>query len=620
VTDEKEFAKKTATRFAIVAGALLIVLGTAVLSSQSVSRLFLSVISMLKGNPPASHWLDNLRLLGFDVLLIGIVTLALGWLVIPRWSSLANRGFVLALSSTPVRAILLIWFLITVSRLSLPYLGNEVDILPSARQSVQRSWLPNDWYLNLEIGYRQPFNFVSGSLVSLLGFRCGAYIGRLLIYFLLAVALYAFFKAFRLRLSYGLLAVLLFLSNQSLIAGEWIAGGVETKTIAYALVILSCATFFQKRYLLGFAFAGAAMSFHALVGLYAMFCIAVALLLTGTSRPQWRTYVTHSWPFFLTGIFGLQAIIIHLLPQHGIRVIEAWEIYVTYRVPHHVLPSAWPAYLWVAKLSLATCLFLVMYFIAGHSRAIRFISAYALGSVLLFFFGLSLYTWGETHQLRYYWFRFPDVMVPFMSIILIAFALDVFPDRRKLMLSIPDNLQNRMRALLTLGRPTLLTVAVILIMLQSTYQLQMRHRGSPEEKARVTATGPVLEWIEENTSKDAVFLVDPTMSDFYIRAQRSMFVSFKHSPQSAADILEWYKRIKIANGNRPPAKSGFGSLEEIKTDFYNLDEDEIRQIGDSYRVDYYLGLPQQPLTFDRVYSDTNFTLYKTNGVTPVTGK
>ena len=119
-----------------------------------------------------------------------------------------------------------------------------------------------------------------------------------------------------------------------------------------------------------------------------------------------------------------------------------------------------------------------------------------------------------------------------------------------------------------------------------------------------------LEWISENTPKDAIFLVDPTMSDFYIYAQRAIFVSWRHSPQSASDILEWYERIKLSNGNRNPEKRGYSSQKELSTNFYHLDDDQIRQIANSHRIGFYLGLPYQQLPFERLYSNSSFAIYK----------
>ncbi len=334
-----------------------------------------------------------------------------------------NESF---LSLAAISAILLIWMLISIKQFSFNYITNEVDILPSAKQFVERKWLPNDWYLNLDIDYRQPFNLGLGALVSWLGLQYGAYAGRLLVYLLLAVSIYTLFRAFGLRISFGLLVFLFFLDHQSLITGEWIVGGVD--------------------------------------------------------------------------------------------------------------------------------------------------------------------------------FRFPDVMVPFMIAVLVAIVVNDIADGRLKIPSLPHSLQNRMRLILSRGGAKLLALATILIVLQSTDRLRTETRN----------TRPVLEWIADNTPKQAIFLVYPAIADFYIYAQRAMFVSFRHSPQSAADILEWYKRIKLCNGNRPASKSGFRSIKEIQTNFYNLDEDLIRQIARPYGISYYLGSSQKGLTFDRAYSNGHFTVYKVN--------
>jgi len=600
----KEFGNKTGIRFVIAAGASLVIIGVAILSSQWVANLFLSLLSFVKGRPPAPHWLDKLRLIGLEVLLFGVVTVVIAWLVLQRWS--------LAVSLSQKHFVILIWLLIIAKTFSFRYLINEVDTLPSAKQFLEHNWLPNDWYLNLDIGYRLAFNLTLGPLVNWLGFQYGSYVGRLLVYLFLAVATYALFRAFRLRFWLGLLILFFFLNHQSLVADEWMVGGVDTKTIAYAFVILSFSTFFRKRYLLGFAFTGAAVSFHVLVGLYAMFCMAVAILLNRAWRSEWRIYIRRSWPFFVTGILGFRAMIKQLLLQTDVDVTKAWELYVKYRVPRHVFPAAWSGeYGWIVVLVLATGLFLAIYFFR-QSQTSRFIAAYALGSVSLFLFGLAIYASEEIPLLRYYWFRFPDVMVPFMSAVLMTLLLNDFADGRLTIPSLSQSLQSKAQVILNREGPILVPLAIIILMIvPAVYQYQTEHKDF-EKINRAEAKRHVLEWIAENTPRQAVFLVDPTISDFYIYAQRARFVSFKHSPQSSPDILEWYKRIKLCNGNRSPEKSGFDSEEELQTNFYNLDDDQIRQIAHSYRINYYLGLPKQRLLFEHTYGNAYFTLYKVN--------
>ena len=84
----------------------------------------------------------------------------------------------------------LIWLVILAQEFAFNrFSGNEVDVLPAARQIVNHSWLPGDWYLNLDIGYRKLFNYLAGILVDQLGFLYGAYAGRILAYSILALAL-----------------------------------------------------------------------------------------------------------------------------------------------------------------------------------------------------------------------------------------------------------------------------------------------------------------------------------------------------------------------------------------------------------------------------------------------
>jgi succinate dehydrogenase/fumarate reductase cytochrome b subunit len=135
-------------------------------------------------------------------------------------------------------------------------------------------------------------------------------------------------------------AVVQFPNNQSLVAGEWVVAGVDPKASAFAFALLSFASFFKKRYLIGYALAEAALSFHVLIGIYALFCVMAALLLT--QRPLKENSITlfrQSWPMFITGIFGIITIFQYLLTSVGIDQNKAWEIYEKFRIPHHVLSS-----------------------------------------------------------------------------------------------------------------------------------------------------------------------------------------------------------------------------------------------------------------------------------------
>lgn len=503
--------------------------------------------------------------------------------------------------------LLLLWAVIIARVFSFNrFVGNEHDVLPFARQFFDRSWLPNDWYLNLTVGYRQVFNYIQGFLIDWLGFLDGAYIGRLLVYLILAIAFFIFFRTIGLRFFLGIIVVYLFLENQSLIAGEWIAGGADPKTVAYAFGLIAFASFFREKYLIGFALAGAALSFHVLIGIYSLFSVVMATILTqGPIKEKIILLIRKSWPFLITGIFGIIAIFQQLLPQAGIDANKAWQIYVEFRVPHHVLPSAWQGTEWIYILIIASFLFLIV-FLVFRKNALKFTSAYALACVTLFIFGLVLFFLDQTSLLRFYWFRYPDVMVPFLSLVVIALLLNGIAD---LNLSdyprIPPKI-HWVQWMLRYGLPVLFAIFAILLLAESRTYLQGKYQRGLNRKS--TKTQVALEWINENTPEEAVFLVDPLMNEFYTYAQRARFVSFSHPPQSAPELLEWFDRLTLINGNQkpdiPPAK---GKMQES---FANLDADLIEQIANEHGVSYYLGRSGTELPFRLVYQDDTFALYR----------
>jgi hypothetical protein len=615
----KSVGNKIIARIEIIAGVILMAMGLAIMYNPLVENLSLHVISFLVRRPPNLQWSGKIHLLGEGILVIGAV--AIGLFILPYWDRLKQNKTALPLAQkwdrlkqnkvvqiiAPLGAVIFIWMMITVQEFSFSFMGNEADYLPSVKQAVDHAWLPNDWYLNLNISYRQVFDFIFGQLVSKLGFVNGAYLGRLIVYLLVAIAIYIFFRTLHLHPLLGILVLLLFLNHQSLAAGEWVVGGLETKTIAYAMVILSFAFFLRKRYFTGFALAGAALSFHVLVGGYALFCILVASLLNESWRSDWRLYIKNFWPLLITGIFGFWAVIEQLLPQGGIDLNKAWNIYVYYRVPQHVMPFTWNSVPWKPELALATGLFLILYFLS-NSKATRFVAAIALGSVFLFLIGLGIFAIRDTPLLRFYWFRFPDVMVPFLGAVLIALFLNDYADRRNSINSLFQRIQRGLQTTLRLLPPVII-VFLIVMLAQQTYRLETSYKDSLYNEPGTIL--PVFTWISENTPQQAIFLVDPTESYFYIEAQRAMLVSFKHSPQSAAAILEWYKRIKLCNGNVDLEKGNSDlSIEDLHTAFYKLDGTQIQQIANLYEINYYVGLADQKLPFERVYSDSNYAVYK----------
>jgi hypothetical protein len=503
----------------------------------------------------------------------------------------------------------ILWVAIILFRFPIkPFIGNEVDVLPVARQAVEKGWLANDWYLNLAGPYREAFNLLCGPLLtSGIGFHWGAFLLRLLLYAFLAYGFYSLFRALGLRFSLMLLALVIFLSKQSLVAEGWMVGGVEAKAFAYGFILLSGAAFLEKRYWRGFAFAGAAFSFHALVGAFSLTAIFGALVLNkGEYGRDWRAIAKSSWIFPLTGIFGLFALLGYLTHLHsggGAEVTRAYEIYVGFRNPHHTLPGYWKGHYWIFRLVVSVVLLVATYLLSRSSR-LRFIAAYALSSSVFFMVGLGLFALGKIPALRYYWFRLPDVLLPLTVSIVVAVMMG-------------DLMSGKGRLGKLIERPGVrraLVGFIFLLVFLAPFSHRIGHtREESGDKASANQILPMLNWIRGHTPQGAVFLIDPTLDKFYVYAQRAQFVSFKHAPyQQPADVLEWYRRILLCNGGRRPQKSSFRVYPELRANYNHLSGEAIRAIAEQYKLDYYLSKDRRDLPFERVHSEDGYTLYRVN--------
>ena len=592
----------------VVAG-LLVVCGLIITNSEWAISLVVSVGAFVRDKIPAPDWRTKAEIIGLFLTCSGIGWILFAWLTNSFFNQRLQTRFCWQLSR-PTIQVGLIWALITVVLFDFNYMDNEEDVLPFARQFFDHGWLPNDWYLNLAIGYREAFNYFAGALVHTFGFQLGAIAGRLLIYLLFAVSFFHLFRVLCIRLVPGMLCILVFLLHQSLVAGEWMLGGLEAKSIAYALVILSMGAYMQNRLLSGAAFAGLALSLHMLIGGYALFCLGVALLASGALRGNWRRYLAKSWPFFITGCVGILAIFNHLSLQSEESTNAGWSIYVAYRVPHHLMPSAWEGVAWIPILSAGCVFFLLVFSIGKQHQVLRFVSAYAMASVVLFLIGLAIYASGELLLLRFYWFRFADVMVPFCLSILGARVVSVDATKWLQNVRLSRHLFPNGYAFVSQAGALLLIALAVFYPISGIYQWQLEERHLVRHRSWDTDSRLAFQWIGENTPRDSRFLIPPDIQDFYCRAERATFVTFKHAPQSEVDIREWYSRILQTNGGSQTKLNGIASRPELRGNFIDLTEQQIRRMSHEYDLSYLLTAPGRDLPFRLVYSNDSVGVYQ----------
>jgi len=470
-----------------------------------------------------------------------------------------------------------------------------MDVLPYAKAIYNEHWLENDWYLNLTIPYRFLFSYAIGFFADTFGVIQTIIYGRLVSYLLIAFSIFSLLKPLKNTFNSFLyfLSIVLFFTFFSFGngAGEWMVGGLETKAFAYAFAILSLASFLRKKHQLGLLFSGLALSFHLLVGIYNLFCLLPLFLFYQKETNGFVNQILKASPIFLiAGAVGLYGIVYQFfLVEENVSQL-GWDIYVNIRVPHHLLPNHFPFETWI-KMGIFTVVN-ITFFLKSKQRALKLMSAYALFSVIISLIGLTIFfVFGASHYLKYYFFRYSDIMLPFLTLMnVVSFLIE---HKEKIYSKNEKQLKY------------LVLVLCLIFLIPKTNNFLTRSTASIAQlKAATNKDEAMTEWVKENTSKNSVFIIPPSAQYFYINAERAAFVSWKHSPQSANDMVEWYDRLKLLNGGHD-----FQNVSEVGAGYYGLTEADISMITAKYsNIDYML-TANDKLDFPILFKSSKHILY-----------
>ena len=493
--------------------------------------------------------------------------------------------------------------------ISLCFLGqdllgsNEAGKLALALQEVDPNWNPHDWYLNTPQSYQWLFQQISGHLLQSFGIPLGTLLCRLVGYAVWAWAAATLCTALGLSTVMSLGAVGLFLSQQSLIAGEWMIGSAEPKTFAYATLLLAFVAWQRERWWRWGFWAGLASSFHILVGGYG----TAALVLTGLlcRQPQRR----NAWGRALTGLLlGASPI---LLALRGARpdqlqssytpqaIPSASWIYTYLRNPHHLVPSSWSSSAWLYALAVLTVFGVVLIWTlrdqsepAPQRRAFGLWSACTL---IPFAIGLVLSLWDtQGAWLRFYPFRVADSLIPLSTALLLACQLETLKPR--------------------LSRAgALLLASLIAVQLHSSWAHWpgLLSLPTPADQARLQT----YDWLSRHTPPDALIATPPAgFEDMSLLTGRAGIAQFKQIPNRSTDLQEWFRRMQKLSGEADFWRhaNGFKARRRLDQGFSRLSGEELEQIANTYGADILITSSTQasPTGWTRAFSNTEWIIWQ----------
>jgi hypothetical protein len=487
---------------------------------------------------------------------------------------------------------------------------NEAVYLTKARHQADPAWGRGDFFLETPDAHGI-FYLVIGPLAAALPLEQAAWIGRTLGWLALAAGFRAAVVPLLGKTSARLTAAAVFslAVRFTTVAGEWVIGGCEAKVFAWALVLAAIGAAAAGRFARGWLLAAAGTAFHPVVGGWALVALLVARLSApqawGGSPPAGRRGAAA-----LVLIAGLAVAAPGVLPALGLNAgataaerAEAATIYVVERLPHHLLPRTFAGPL-VARHLLAVAVWWLLDRLlppTGPRRRVAAVAAAALGISLV---GLAislaepLAPAAVCGLLRFYWFRLADVVVPF---VLAVAAAGVLGD------DVPCRAVFPVRPAIVRGVAAAL-VAVDLWNQTTHWPLPGRGLAARADAAvKAPEWEAVCDWVRDHAPADAVFLTPRGAASFIWRTGRREVVAWKNSPQDAASLVAWRRRMTDCFSR----DGGMVALERSTAD---LGVERLREVAARYGADHAIvpidACGAESLPFERPYENAAYAVVR----------
>ncbi|MGE5193034.1 MAG: hypothetical protein ACM3U2_11075, partial [Deltaproteobacteria bacterium] len=313
---------------------------------------------------------------------------------------------------------------------------NEPHYLCKAKHFSDPAWCAGDFFV-ASANVHWVFYSIFGPLTRELSFEQTAWIGRVLVWGLLA------FGWVRLvgRIVPGrfspLWSAAIFLALQATgnLSGEWLIGGVEAKGFAYAGLLAAISAACNESWIEAGIEAGAAISFHPVVGVWGVAALAAASLAgwaskavrkvsdaTGSTVPK----VTDGpgspsrkkrllsaglcLLFSLPGLIPAIAMLADRPSADAARVADVDQVF--YRLKHHLDPAEFTAMAWLSYAALLVA-WLSMRRLIERNAAERFFCRFLLATLAIVGGGLVAGFWLRSPALmKFYPFRLFDLFLP----------------------------------------------------------------------------------------------------------------------------------------------------------------------------------------------------------------
>jgi hypothetical protein len=477
---------------------------------------------------------------------------------------------------------------------------NEAHYLTRARHDFDPSWAANDFFLNSPEAHGL-FTLVIGPVATALPLADAAWIGRVAGWLALALG---FMHAARATLSSTesrLLAAAVFslALRHTTAAGEWMIGGCEAKVFAWAGVLWAAGEIARDRWAAAWVALGAATAVHPLVGGWGMIALVIERLVFARRLAMPLVPLGVGVALAMIGLWP--ALVLSFGVDPAVRA-AATRIYVTERLPHHLLPRTFADGM-IARHLLAV---FVSWLIAKHlpeSAARRRLHGFALAALAISLAGYAIAFTEAVNAdvayglLKFYWFRLSDGLAP---LALAIGAATILAEARVL--------EKLFGSAAAVRWAVLLLLAIDLGNESRHWPLPGRDVVPRADKfMQADAWRDICGWVAGNTPADACFVVPRRAGSFVWRTGRAEVVNWKNIPQAPESIIEWRQRLV-------DCFSSGGGIKGMETDAAALGREHLVAVAKKYAADHAIvaantpGLAGPGLT--RLHANDHYAVYK----------
>lgn len=320
------------------------------------------------------------------------------------------------------------------------------------------------------------------------------------------------------------------------VADQRLLGPVIQPSVFGVFLALSVYLFFIHRPYLALLSMAIAVSFHPTYLLPAAMLTVAYCLITWIEEKKLLKPLLYG----LAALVMVSPVLYYVYTSFGSsspeRSARAQEILVTYRIPHHSLVSEWFDATVLVKLALVAIAALLAFQSsnstgsAGHGKGTMKRLGLLLvitGSLSILLTLLQFLTRSNTLALVFPW-RISTLLVPLSSTMLLAFLVnDLKVDSAST------------RRLTYLGCTVLIFLSLLAGGIRFVLEVQRRD-ADPERR--------VESYIYAHKSPGDVYLTPIKMQDFRLETGAPAFIDFKSIPYRDSDIIEWRRRVRLADG------------------------------------------------------------------------